>query len=215
VKRAIAIGFLLAAATTLANAETIVFMGPTTTVNDGSTYVLPYQVTINGVSQLVTCFDLADDVYDGDTWTASIMNIGAAAASGFFKVSNAFSLYERVAWLSAQAYSNADQQVGLQHAIWNVFGSTFETADSLQYEAAADLAAANNYANFDFSSFRFIQQPDGVSGQAGIYQAFVYQLNSAGLSAASANDPEPATVLLFVSGLGFVFLMVRRNRRLA
>jgi hypothetical protein len=212
VKRATTLAFLLVAATTLANAETIQFVGPATTVNDGSSWVMPYQITIDGVTQLVTCFDYVDDVNDGDTWTSSILNIGAAAVSGFFNVSNAFSLYERVAWLSAQAYNNADEQIGLQHAIWNVFGATFETGDSLKYEAAADAAAAGNYAGFDFSSFRFIQQPGAASGQAGVYQAFVFQSNALSVNSESAATPEPAATILLASGLAFTFVMVRRRR---
>ncbi len=212
--RIVLIAASLFAASLPASADVIQFIGPTSTVNDGVSYVLPYEITINGTPQLVTCFDGVDDVYDGNTWTSSILNIGAAAASGFFPgVGNALAAYEEVAWLSVQAYSTPDQQVGLQHAIWSVFGPTAPapTPDSQAYLAAANAAAATGYAGFNFTGFYFIQQPGAVQGGAGVYQAFVFD-SLAGSSADSANDPEPATVLLFVSGLVAVGYAVRVRR---
>jgi hypothetical protein len=212
-QRTLIFAFCLLAGT-LAQAETIQFIGPTTTVNDGSSYVLPYEISINGVSQIVVCFDSLDDVYDGDTWTSSILNLGAAAASGFFPgVSNALADYEKVAWLFAQTYNNADQQIGLQYAIWSVFGSAPQTADSLAYLAAANTAAASGYEGFDFSGFMFIQQPGAVAGSPGVEQAFVFNSTAAFDSGDVAADPEPATLLLFASGLVAGFWLLRRRRK--
>ncbi len=197
---------LILALGSLAAASTIQYVGEPTGVNDGRYYVMPYQVTIEGASQIVTCIDFLDDVRHGDVWQADILNPGQAAASGFFGVSSSLEKYERAAWLSVQSYSNTDQQIGLQYAIWNIFSSVSSTPASLSYEAQVDAAASTGYANFDFNGFRFIQQAGAVSGTAGTQQAFVFQTTSSlsrtssGSSASSAT-PEPGTLVLIGTGL--------------
>ena len=103
--------------------------------------MLPYQLTIDGSTQNVVCYDFFDDVSDGDTWQANILNVGEASASGFFGGSDATAQYERVAWLSTQTWTDSAEQIGLQYAIWNAFdpGST-TSAGALQYEQEADAA---------------------------------------------------------------------------
>jgi hypothetical protein len=185
-------------------AATIQFTGAPTGVNDGSFYVLPYQLTIDGSTQNVVCYDFFDDVSDGDTWQANILNVGEASASGFFGGSDATAQYERVAWLSTQTWTDSAEQIGLQYAIWNVFdpGST-TSADALQYEQEADAAAAGSYSGFDFTPFRFIQEVGVLSGQPGAKQAFVYETSTSGpdfLSVQPTGAPEPGTWLMLVSG---------------
>jgi hypothetical protein len=192
---------LFVCASVSASAATIEFIGPLTTVNDGTYNVLPYQVTINGASQQVICFDVLDNVYAGNIWQAGILTLTEAAASGFFTAPDLVADYERVAWLSVQPYSDAAEQVGLQHAIWNVFGSVSETPESLSYEAAADAAAASGYSGFNFSDFRFIQQVGAVQGSPGTYQAFVYDTATNGSSGQAPQAPEPGTISLISIGL--------------
>ena len=198
----------------LAGASTIQFVGAPTGINDGSFYVLPYQVTIDGTAQLVTCIDFLDDVNFGDVWQANLLTTTQAAASGFFGAAGTLGAYKRTAWLSAQTYSNTDQQIGLQHAIWNVFSSVSSTPATLSYAAAADSAAASGYANFDFSRFRFIQQVGAVAGGTGTKQTFVFQAspNSPlfGPTPTAANAPEPDTLGLI--GTGLVLLGLGRRR---
>ncbi|HTA47385.1 MAG TPA: hypothetical protein VK789_33315 [Bryobacteraceae bacterium] len=184
--------------TVLANADIIQFVGAPTGVNDGSYYVLPYEVTVDGTPILVVCYDIYDEAYSGDTWQAQLMDLNQAASSGFFSTtSGALADYEEVAWLDAQTYSTAAEQIGLQYAIWNVFGTYGSTPDSLEYTAAANAAEALDYAGFSFSGVRFIQQAGASAGQTGTEQTFVYwdaQFNETG------SLPEPGTVLLLVLG---------------
>jgi hypothetical protein len=200
--------FLLSAAA--ACASTIVFEGAPTGVNDGSWYVLPYEITIDGSSQLVACYDTFDDVNSGDTWNASLLTLDQAANSGYFTAGNALANYERIAWLYAQPYSDTDQQIGLQYAIWNVFGSAPNTADSIAFENAATQAAANGYQGFDFSGFRFIQQPGITAGSPGAEQAFVYQVSVSGRGNPVA--PEPSTLWSLAGGLFFLSLFAIGKR---
>jgi hypothetical protein len=195
---------LILALAAIGNGATIEFMGAPTGVNDGIDYVLPYQVTIDGMLQDVACFDSLDSVGPGDIWQANVLDLSDAAASGFF-ADGSLASYERVAWLSAQPYSDVLEQIGLQYAIWNVFDSvTRTTAAEESYSSAADAAAANNYAGFDFGVFRFIQEIGATAGASGTEQAFVFD-------PPPSSGPEPSTVILF--GSGILLLVVGRLRR--
>ena len=189
----------------LASADTIQFTGVPTGVNDGVYYVTPYQITINGAPQLVTCYDTLDDVNFGDTWQANILTMNQAASTGYFSGPNALAGYQRVAWLDGQSYSTQAQQVGLQHAIWNVFGAApTTTPEELQYEAAADIAQSNGYAGYDFSGFRFVDQVGGVAGHMGTEQGFVFEQISTPTGTSGGPVPavpEPNSFALWICGL--------------
>jgi hypothetical protein len=183
-----------------AGAATIDFVGAPTGVNDGEYYVLPYELTINGITQLVTCYDVFDDVHVGDTWQANLLNLGQAVTSGYFSSSpNALAGYERIAWLDTQTYTDSAQQIGLQYAIWNVFGTAPSTTEETAYNTAANAAAAGGYAGFNFNQFTFIEEVGGVPGQNGTKQAFVF----------STPTPEPAAFLL--CGVGVLALVLRKR----
>jgi hypothetical protein len=133
-KTILSLAVLVAAASGFANADSIQFIGVPTGVNDGHYYDLPYQISINGVDELVTCYDVFDDVNFGDQWQANLLSVGQASTSGYFATNpSALAGYEEIAWLDAQTYQNTDQQIGLQYAIWNVFGSYATNAASLAY----------------------------------------------------------------------------------
>jgi hypothetical protein len=203
---------LLAGLATIAAADTIVFKGMPTGVTDGSLYVMPYQLTVDGVTLTVTCYDNYDEVQTGDTWQAQILTIQEAAVSGFFSENDETARYKRIAWLSARNYANSDQQIALQHAIWNVFGSAYETDGSMLYETAADNAAATGYAGFDFSIFRFIQQPGAHAGDPGVRQAFIYTVPlppSGGFDTPAV--PEPAA--FWLAGPALIIAGLSRRRR--
>ena len=215
-KRIAQIAALVLTLGSLAGASTIQFVGAPTGINDGSFYVLPYQVTIDGRTQLVTCIDFLDDVNFGDVWQANLLTTAQAAASGFFGAAGTLGAYERTAWLSAQTYSNTAQQIGLQHAIWNVFSSVSSTPETVSYAASADAAAASGYANFDFSGFRFIQEVGAVAGGAGTKQTFVFRTSPISPSTPTADSaaPEPDTLGLIGAGLVLLGLVRRRLNKL-
>jgi hypothetical protein len=215
--RIFSLAALIAALPILATAESIQFVGVPTGVNDGNYYVLPYEVTIDGSPQLVVCFDVYDDVNFGDVWQAQLLDLNQAATSGFFSTVDALAKYEEVAWLDAQPYTTPAQQVAIQYAIWDIFGTYRSTPDSLAYAAAANAAAASGYAGFSFSGVRFIQQIGAASGKEGTEQAFVYwgsQLSSQ-RSDETSSLPEPSTVRLFIPGMVFLAGMAvcKRVRR--
>jgi hypothetical protein len=206
---------LFAAITAIANGNSIQFIGVPTGVNDGTYYDLPYEVTIDGRPQLVACYDIYDDVNFGDTWQAQLLDLSHAASSGYFATRpNALAKYERVAWLDAQQYHNAAEQIGLQYAIWDVFGTYRTNSQSLAFAAAADAAAASGYAGFNFSGVRFIEQIGGVSGQPGTKQALMYWGPNS-VTAAVSTVPEPGTIMLSLIGACLVATAagIRQHRR--
>jgi hypothetical protein len=213
-KKMLSLSALLATAAGLANADSIQFIGAPTGVNDGAYYDLPYQISINGVNELVTCYDLFDDVNSGDRWQANLLTLSQAAASGFFSTDQgALARYEEIAWLDAQSYQNTTQQIGLQYAIWNVFGTYATTAASQSYVTQANAAAASGYQGFSFNNVRFIEQIGGVAGKPGTEQAFVYWETPATQSESTGRaTPEPATVWLFLASLLLVGLISLRRR---
>jgi hypothetical protein len=194
---------LFVAAAGFASADNIQFVGAPTGVNDGHDYVLPYEIAINGVDELVTCYDIFDDVSVGDKWKANLLSLSQASATGFFSTDQgALAGYEEIAWLDVQTYANTAQQIGLQYAIWNIFGTAPTTAASLAYAAQAKAAAASGYQGFSFNNVRFIEQIGGVAGKNGTEQAFVYwETPAAAGSNTSLATPEPATFYLVLLGL--------------
>jgi PEP-CTERM motif len=119
-----------------------------------------------------------------------------------------------VAWLSVQTYSNTDEEIALQHAIWNVFGSVSATP-SPEYDAyvnAANAAAVGGYLNFDFSGFVFVEQVGGYPGSTPpSEQAFVFTTTPPTITTA-APTPEPGTISLLAAG-GLLILAGRRSRK--
>lgn len=215
--------FLLCTGILQAGTITVTFAGAGTGVNDGVYYVMPYQILLDQGSGAhrtdVICYDVFDDVRVGDSWTANLLDLADAASYGYFSARpQALASYEEIAWLSVQSYSNKDQQVALQHAIWDVMGSSpleqnaRQRADLAAWQDAAMAAALGGYAGFDFSHIGFIEQVGGVVGGTGTEQAFVYSSPVAlgTTPSGSGATPEPGTIALF--GCGALLLLMYRRR---
>ncbi len=186
-----------------ASPVTVTFLngGP---VNDGSSSVLPYQIQVNGVNTSATCYDIYDSVSNGQSWIANSYTVGEAATMGYFSsVANAYAKYEAVAWLSAQAYSTAQNQIDLQHDIWNIFapGRYTVTTGMQTYLNALTVAQNSNYTGFNFGTFRFLEQVGGVSGNGSTAQGFVI----------GGQAPEPGTILMLAGGLLLVGIGTRKR----
>jgi hypothetical protein len=195
---------------------TIVFQGAVGP-SDGADYVLPYQISIDGVSTLADCYDFNDGVVTGQTWIANLFGLSEAAASGYFSgVSSPTAKYERVAWLSAQTFANTSQQIALQHAIWSVFGVGAPVGpdpDYSNYLLAADAAAAGGYVNFNFAGFIFVEEKAGAPNSTPPFaQAFVYTTIPPTSTTSLTSSPEPDTIAMLASGLLILFAATRFRR---
>ncbi len=209
----------IAVASQASQIATITFDGPTTSVNDGAFYVMPYEVTIDTgsgpVTQLVTCYDTLDEVNNGDVWQANLLSLQEASTSGFFSTGSEAG-YKEVAWLSTQSYADTNYQIALQHAIWSIFGSAPNNLSPVQnsymtdYLNAAASAAAGGYAGIDFNNFVFIQQAGAVAGATGTKQALVFEGIPNNPNSAT---PEPGTWAMIAGGLALVVGSRRRFSR--
>jgi hypothetical protein len=210
----------LAAASQASQIATVTFVGTPTGVNDGVFNVTPYEITIDTgsgpVSQLVTCYDTLDEVGYGDVWVTNLLSLAEVSTTGYFSsLPDALADYEEVAWLSSQGYANTDQQVALQHAIWNVFGSAPANQNPAQdsylaaYQSGVAAAALGGYSNFDFSDFVFIEKLGDAPGQPGTKQAFIYT----GIQPNLSQTPEPGTWVMIAGGLALVVVSRRRFSR--
>jgi hypothetical protein len=197
-------------------------------------FVTPYEVTIhytNGdIMQLVTCYDIEDDISTTNPpppLSYQELSIDDVLADGLFKgYSNAYVGYESIGWLESQTYAGTAQEIGLQYAIWDVFGKNDlsvasggegcasgkclqvsglgSSSDPLSDRAAYDyyeglLTAeiAINFSNFNFNDTVFLEPATGAVG--GTTQPFVF--SSPGGVGHQSSTPEPSTLLMIGSGL--------------
>jgi len=129
--------------------------------NDGSYYTYPYNFSIDGNKVLtpLLCDDFVDDVYIGETWTATVSNINNIVANGqMMPVAGSLAFgqtklkaYLEAAYLYNKLYTTLDasSSVNINHAIWALFSSTSYNAGS-----AALFAEANaNTSESDTSTF--------------------------------------------------------------
>ncbi|HEY4087096.1 MAG TPA: hypothetical protein VGM43_14215 [Bryobacteraceae bacterium] len=174
----------------------------------GGVAVTPYEVSINNVIQVVTCYDIQDAVEPGNNWQAYEYTLDDAIAGGMFSTGfgDATLGYKSVGWLSAQTYVGTDAEVGLQYAIWDVFGSpdvgsltTGQLTEYNHYESILATAVGNNFTGFDFSHTTYLEPTTGAVGADGTKQPFVFAITSGGGDQTSA--PEPGTMVMIGSGL--------------
>jgi hypothetical protein len=179
-----------------ANTVSVTFLGADTGVNNGTDFVLPYQLSLDGITTDAACYDIFDAVSPGQSWVANVWTTPQAILEGQFSGAlNAAAGYDEIAFLSQQATSSPQNQIDLQEDIWNVFGGNqFPVAAGMQ--SYLDLLNTPAYSSFNFGSVEFLEDSDQAAGRA---QAFVVSSSAPGLSIASA--PEPGTMTLLAGGL--------------
>jgi len=186
--------------------------------NDGSFYTYPYNFSIDGSSILtpLICDDFVDDVYIGESWTATISNINTIEANGQMTPAagslaavagqTKLKAYLEAAYLYNKLVSNLDSStsVDINHAVWAIFSATPYNAAS-----AALFAEANaNTSESDTSMFNDIVFYTPVAGTqtlngapvAGRPQEFIGKV------------PEPSSLALLAFGLFFIGAVSRRKQ---
>ena len=177
----------LSFASVSASADTFTLVSGSGVTHNGFT-VGPLNGALNGSPITVWCDDFDDFVNFGDTWEVNVLSFSSLSGGELAQ-------YQQAAWLTTQfAVTDQSQWGDIHYALWRVFDD-----DPTLVNAGSDfwlaLAQSQNFANFDFSSFRILR-PTGDPGQEMI-----------------TTVPEPITLLLFGTGLAGVAARVRRRRR--
>jgi PEP-CTERM motif len=193
-----------------AGTVSVTFLGADTGVSNGSNFVLPYQLSIDGVTTDAACYDIFDSAYPGQTWTANVWTPGQAATLGqFSSASNASAGYDEIAFLSQQATSSAQDQIDLQEDIWNVFGGDLYPVTT-GMQNYLDLLNTPAYAGFALSSVAFLEDANQSEGRE---QAFVVASSSPGLNTIVGSAPEPGTMVMLAAGIVLGALWMLRRQR--
>lgn len=187
---------LFAAVPSSAETVTLQLTG-TSSVSDGTDFVLPYFLSINGGAPIsADCYDLFDSAFVGETWTANKLTLAEAVTTGQYSSDpNALEDYEIVGILSTFATPTSQDQIDLQHDLWNVFDPGAFTPDAGM--AVYLTTAISDLPTFDFSDIAYFE---GVSGSPAV-QAFVDE----------SPTPEPADLFMVVLAIAAIGLL--RSRR--
>jgi hypothetical protein len=174
-----------------------------TGVNGVSTdgiYMDPYYGTINRSSGILVCDDFSHDTNIGESWQATVSTFSDLSSVRFQQGTPAATLeaYDEAAYLYDSLLDNPSQYSGISFALWALFtpgatGYSGFTADSQSWLTSAQNQTyyAGEFANFE------VLTPTNAGQDSP--QEFL------------TATPEPANVLLLLSGLCFLTLLLRKK----
>jgi hypothetical protein len=200
--------FLLASVLTLAGPIT----GPTAVtlvnagdgLNDGSYYIGPYTLAIDGKNYGVMCVDFKDESYIGASWTANLTDLDSTDFSKTYlgNGQNTVNVYAEEAYLFSMLLAAHDptQRIDIQHAAWYLTDPAYGLSSGAQTELTI---AENNYDSKAFQAtladFEIVS--DFNSG-LGRQQEFIVDVAT----------PEPYSVAMMGAGLLLITALLRKLR---
>ncbi len=128
-------------------------------VDDGSDYVGPYTLSLDGRDLAVLCVDFADDVQVGDQWDAYVSPLKGSLANTYHPENPVE--YEEEAYLYTLIVQPGADRVDLQHAAWSI------TDPDYLPDTAAErwvLQAQRDYQTTDFAKFVVISKAPEQTG---------------------------------------------------
>jgi len=191
--------------------------------NNGVYYVSPYAGTMNygtssAQSVVLFCDDINNEVSFNQVWTANVTSLAYSLASGNFTNTrygnpsvntglgtSAAVLYQEAAWLVTQFSSHPGDYVNLQYDLWNLMSPNNPNAGSYQnsdVESWLQMAGLY-YATINPANFLIITNTGPLAYTGQVQEFFV------------VTTPEPATFLLVLVGVGWMFLFLCRRHPLS
>ncbi len=128
-------------------------------MDDGSYYVGPYTLNVDGRNVAALCIDFSDDVQVGDHWTAYVSSLRGDLADTYHPDEPLE--YEEEAYIYTRIIQPEADRVDLQHAAWSI------TDRDYQPDAAAERwvsQAQRGYQIIDMTNFVIVS---GAPGQKG------------------------------------------------
>jgi len=208
-------------------ASTLQLIGPPSNgITLDNIYISPYTALINGVSTPVICDDFVDEVQLGESWSATVSNVGALASNVKWATDpgvagyNEQASYNEAAWLATQLLSptTTSVQAGeISYAIWAVFDpidvKSWLSADlattSAVFGKTGYLAQASAFSTTNFSNVLVYTPVAGSQSCCGVPQEFL------ALTPPTVGTPEASGVAtLGVDFLGLMALVAVFRRRI-
>lgn len=161
-------------------------------VGDGLHPVLPYVLSIDGVTTLGDCYSVYADVSPGESWSANELTLAQAVSGGQF--ANLPGAYQLIGELAELPATTPQEQIDKQHNIWNVADPGLFALDAGMKQELQEIASSTA----DLSNLTFLE---GTSPYP--VQPFVL------ISAA----PEPVeTALVGIGIIGIAAILAKRRK---
>lgn len=166
----------------------------------GGVDVDPYSGTINGNSAILVCDDFSHHTSIGQSWTATVSTLSNLSNVRFQQGSSAATLqsYDEAAYLYNALLANPSQYGNISFALWALFTPAAKNSSGFTSGAQTWLtnAGKQTFTSGEFANFEILTPT--ISGADSPQEMLTA-------------TPEPASLLLFGTGLIALGLIIRKR----